>query len=282
MTDPSNGTMSNLPDFTALDRPEIAGFIFYPRREWGPPPAGATDHLVAVTPDVSVSCRFYVSGRDAPTVLFFHGNGEVACDYDGIAPFYGRLGINLFVADYRGYGASSGSPSFSSMLADAHAIFRHFLGVLQEGDFRNRIFLMGRSLGSASAVVLASLYQDQVQGLIVESGFASAVRLLGYLGFSVDRSSLESAEAAGLAMIRSLQLPVLILHGEIDSLIPVQEALAFHSEVGSKDKRLVLIPGAGHNDIMMRGAERYFAAITDFVMGEAAEGKGTFSGHAPP
>ena len=272
MTD-TYGATPDLPDFTALDRPEITGFIFYPRRSWRPAPPGATDYLAPVAPDISISCRFYVSGHDAPTILFFHGNGEVASDYDDIAPFYERLGINLFVADYRGYGASGGIPSFSSMLTDAHAVFRHFRGILRDGGFTDQLFLMGRSLGSGSAVALASFCQDQVQGLIVESGFASAVRLLGYLGFPVDRSSLENVEAAGLTMIRSLRLPVLILHGESDFLIPAEEALAFYNEVGTKDKTLVLIPGAGHNDIMIRDAERYFAAIKEFVLGGVSEGE---------
>ena len=266
------------PEFSALDRPEITSFVFYPRREWGPLPAGATDHLVPVTPDISVSCRFYISGHDAPTMLFFHGNGEIACDYDGIAPLYQHRGINLFVADYRGYGASGGSPSFSSMLADAHAIFRYFCGVLRGSGFADRIFVTGRSLGSAPALVLASSYQDQVRGLIVESGFASAARLSEHLGLPVGRSGLEGAEAAGLAMIRSLRLPVLIIHGELDWLLPPEEALVFHSEAGSEDKRLVLISGAGHNDILLRGAEQYFAAITEFVGSEAGEGQGNTAG----
>jgi len=211
-------------------------------------------------------------------MLFFHGNGEVACDYDGIAPLYQRLGINLFVADYRGYGASGGSPSFSSMLTDAHAIFRYSQGVLRDGGFADRIFVTGRSLGSASALVLASSYQDQVRGLIVESGVASAARLPEHLGLPVDRSALEGAEAAGLAMIRSLRLPVLIIHGEADWLLPPEEALVFHNEAGSEDKRLVLIPGAGHNDILLRGAEQYFSAITEFVMSKAGEGQGNAAG----
>lgn len=220
-----------------------------------------------------MSCRFYVSSHNAPSLLFFHGNGELASDYDSIAPFYNRLGINLFVADYRGYGSSGGRPSFSSMLADAHPIFKHFLAVLKEGGFASRVFVMGRSLGTVSALALASSYQDQIQGLIVESGFASVVRLLWRLGLPIEGSSLKGVEAATLGLVRSIRLPVLIMHGEDDMLIPVEEAVNLYNEVGTEDKRLVIIPGAGHNDIMIVGMKQYFAAITEFVLGEAAKEK---------
>ena len=54
-------------------------------------------------------------GEERPTILFFYGNGETAADYDNIAPIYNQVGLNFFVADYRGYGQSGGSPSFCSM-----------------------------------------------------------------------------------------------------------------------------------------------------------------------
>lgn len=261
--------MADSLDFTALDHPAVAQFLFYPRRSWRPAPQGAADHSVPVAPGIAVSCRFYTSGREAPSILFFHGNGEVACDYDDIAQLYNRLGINLFVADYRGYGASSGTPGFSTMLSDSHPIYLYFLGVLRDSGFVQRVFIMGRSLGSAPALELAHSYQDQLQGLIIESGFASAAGLIRYLGLPVDTASLDKLEAASLAMLLSLRLPVLILHGEYDMLIPASEAMKLFEEVQARDKRLLLIPGAGHNDIMIVGIEQYFSAIRDFVTGKA-------------
>ena len=65
--------------------------------------------------------------------------------------------------------------------------------------------------------------------------------------------------------IRSIELPALIIHGELDSLIPVSVGIELHREIGSKDKQLVIIPGAEHNDIMFVGTEQYFSAIEDFV-----------------
>lgn len=255
--------MSDQPDYSILDRPEILRFVFYPRRDWTPPPAGASDYLVSVEQGVSISCRFYPASPGAPSILYFHGNGEVACDHDWIAPLYNREGIGLFVADYRGYGRSDGTPTFSGMTADAHSIFSFFLETVRSSGRSEPLFLMGRSLGSHSAAELAFHYPENVTGLIVESGSPNVARLARLFGLSSER--LADLGETLSARIRSITLPALIIHGERDSLIPLNEAITLHEEIGSQEKRLVIIPGADHNDIMLLGTEQYFSAIRDFV-----------------
>jgi len=257
--------MSHQADYSALDRPELLQFVFYPRKDFTTPPPNSTDHLIPVEKGVSISCRFYVHHRDSPSTLFFHGNGEVVSDYDYIAPLYNQLGVNLFVADYRGYGSSGGVPTFTDMVADAHPIFKGFWGILQEGGYSGKVFLMGRSLGSISAIELASHYGEKIKGLILESGFASTVRLMTRLGFPKEFLGIKDAEFPNLAKIRTVILPTLIIHAEFDSLIPLTEARDLFENVATKKKRLVIIPGADHNTIMMVGMEPYFKAIGEFV-----------------
>lgn len=259
--------MAQRMDYSKLDQPSILSFVFYPRQDWSPLPAGATDHSVSVAKDVSVGCRLYSASKTAPSILFFHGNGEVVYDYDGVAPFYKRLGINLFVADYRGYGRSTGTPSFASTVADSHIIFRYFRETLRAEGYTGPLFVMGRSLGSLSAVELASSYPEQLKGLIIESGFASAARLLSYLNVAFQSAYLEEFEKASLDRIRSITVPVLIIHGEWDEIIPHDQALVFFDNVGSKRKELLTIPGAGHNDMLVLGMDQYFAKIKEFVFG---------------
>ena len=258
--------MSTQSDYSALDRPEIVQFVFYPREDHTSPPPGARDHLIPVGDGVSISCRFYVHGFRSPTVLFFHGNGEVVSDYDFIAPMYHGRGINLFVADYRGYGASGGTPNFSSMVSDSHRIFDGFLRILEEDGHDGGAFLMGRSLGSVSAVELASSYQDRVTGLIIESGFASTPRLMARLGFPQDALGIKDFGFPNLTRIRTVSLPTLILHGEHDNMIPLEEARDLFENVATEKKRLVIIPEADHNDIMIRDMDLYFGAIEEFVL----------------
>ena len=257
--------MSHKMDYSLLDQPHILRFVFYPREDYSPPPRNAVDHSVPVEKDVSIGCRFYPSGKEAPSILYFHGNGEVVYDYDDIATLYNRLGINLFVADYRGYGRSGGTPSFSSTVADAHIIFKYFRDTLKASSYTGPLFVMGRSLGSLSAVELAVSYPKDLKGLIIESGFASAGKLLMYLGTLISFPRLEDFEKATLERLRSITMPILIIHGEGDEIIPFEQAEVLYQNIGSKDKRLLPIPNAGHNDIMLIGMEQYFQAVKEFV-----------------
>ena len=252
-------------DYSVIDRPEILQFMFYPRIDWVPPPSGAFDYSIPVGEDVSISCRFFVCSKDSSSILYFHGNGEVVSDYNWTAPLYNQAGINLYVADYRGYGSSTGFPTFSSMIKDAHTVFDSFRQLLDSEGYSGNQYVMGRSLGSHSAVEIASHYQDKIQGLIVESGFASIGRLVERLGHVEDDSRLKDIETAHRDKIRSISLPVLIIHGDCDELVPPFQATLFYDTVGAEDRRLVTISGAGHNDIMMIGKEQYFGAIKEFI-----------------
>ena len=260
-----------MPDeagYSILDRPDILQFAFYPRKDVRKGPSNSTDYLVPVEGGVSIGCRFYIHHRGSPSILFFHGNGEVVSDYDGIAPLYNQRGINLFVADYRGYGSSGGTPTFTSMVGDAYSIFEAFLDIRRNDHHTGDVLVMGRSLGSICAIELAFCYQDQMKGLIIESGFASILRLLKYLGFPAELLGTSDIAFPNMAKIRSIALPTLILHGEHDSLIPVAEARDLFENAAAKRKRLVIINGADHNDIMLVDMERYFTAIREFVSGE--------------
>jgi len=254
--------------YSLLDCPEITGYVFYPRKDWRQPPAGATDHLISVEEGLSVACRFYGMEGAFASILFFHGNGEVASDYDWVAPLYNGQGMNLFVADYRGYGLSGGEPTFPHMVADSHFIFRYFCDLLSASP----LFVMGRSLGSDCALELAAEYPGDIRGLILESGSANPGRLLRRFNAPVPRGALDDLERACLERANSINLPVLVIHGECDSLIPVSHAIDFYENVGAKDKELVIIPGAGHNDIMFIGMELYYSAIRDFVFRHAGQG----------
>ena len=258
--------MSHQADYSILDLPEILQFIFYPRRDWAPPPPGASDFLVPVEESVSISCRFYPARADSPCILYFHGNGEVACEHDWIAQLYGREGISLFVADFRGYGRSGGVPTFAAVTADAHSICSFFLETVRFSRADVPLFLMGRSLGSHCAVELAFHYPEQFRGLIVESGSSNMARLIELFGLTSER--LSSLGGAISARLPSITMPALIIHGEWDSLIPLDEAIKLHSDIGSQSKRLVVVPGADHNSVLAVGMEQYFAAIKEFVFGE--------------
>jgi alpha-beta hydrolase superfamily lysophospholipase len=251
-------------DIALLDRPEVSQFIFYPRRD--PAPQGDIALCpVEVEEETSVVCRFYPAPEGAATILYFHGNGETAGDYDLVSSLYTAMGINLFVADYRGYGLSSGEPTISHILHDAHLIFARLSELVREGGYPEKIFVMGRSLGSAPAIEVAFRSQDALQGLIVESGFSDAFRLLSYIGLPIKIPPHKGEGFPNGEKMRSIRIPTLLIHAAEDHLIPLSEAEELLRLCAAEEKRLVVIPQADHNTLMMKGRERYFRAIEEFI-----------------
>jgi alpha-beta hydrolase superfamily lysophospholipase len=255
-------------DTALFDRPEVSRFIFYPRRD-PVPPDDISLCPVEVEEGVSVVCRFYPAAKGAATILCFHGNGETAGDYDLVSSLYTSLGINLFVADYRGYGLSSGEPTFGRILDDAHPIFARLRGLLQEEGYSEGIFVMGRSLGSAPAIEMACRSQDALKGLIVESGFSDAFRLLNYIGVPIKTLPHPREGFPNGEKMRSIRIPTLLIHAADDHLIPLSEAEELLQLCAAEAKRLVVIPHADHNTLMMVGRDRYFQAIAEFMKSNA-------------
>lgn len=219
-----------------------------------------------IKPDVTLGGRLYPAGHQSPAIFFFHGNGEIAADYDDIAPLYTELNINLLVVDYRGYGISTDAPTATNMLSDAVTVFKKIGQVFTDnGLFPSRLFVMGRSLGSAAAIEVASNSGDQIDGLIIESGFADTFALLTRLGVRVEGASEDEDGFGNLTKIRKVTTPTLIIHGENDVLIPPEEGQQLYEQSGADDKQLVLIPGAGHNDLMYVGMEQYLKALSNFI-----------------
>jgi fermentation-respiration switch protein FrsA (DUF1100 family) len=252
-------------DYTFLDRPEILMFLFHPRPEWGGSGAGTQgrDVLIPVEDDIVIGARLHMYKEKAPTILFFHGNGEIVADYDDMGPVYNRIGVNFFPVDYRGYGRSTGRPTITAMMRDCHITFDFATNWLRDKGCQGPLILMGRSLGSASALELASHYRDRVDGLIVESGFAFSGPLLQLLG--VDLMAIRFKEEAGLGNIDKIQRfdkPTLIIHAELDHIIPFSDGQALYDASPAPDKTLLKIADANHNDIFMRGLSDYMAAIS--------------------
>ncbi|MCH7737066.1 MAG: alpha/beta hydrolase [Chloroflexi bacterium] len=250
-------------DYSVLDDPNISMSSFYPRQGWTPIPEGVQDYTVNVGDDIGLSCRFFPVGNNSPTILFFYGNGETAIDYDSIAPMYNQIGINFFVADYRGYGKSGGSPSFTTMLADANTVLEAMRIVLGASGFQGPVYVMGRSMGRHSAFELAAKEDPAINGVIIESGRPSLGQFTGGLG-PQQAAELEEAYRAKAA---SISIPVLVIHGEMDALAPLDDAEEMFRDFASTEKKMLVIPGAGHNDLLFKGMDEYFTAIRDFVFG---------------
>ena len=253
--------------YEKLDHPDILKFIFHPRQEAGGVlPANSMDYNIEVDAGVQIACRFYLAAGETPHILFFHGNGEIASDYDFAGPMYNKLGLSFLAVDYRGYGQSSGEPSVTAMMHDAHIIFKDIISWMKSENRTGPLFVMGRSLGSASAIELASAFQGDITGLIIESGFATTVPLLQTLGINSSAFGIEEKDCfMNIAKIEQITKPTYFLHAQHDHLIPIRNAEILQAQSGARAKEFQIVPGADHNSIMAVTGDLYFEAIKRFI-----------------
>jgi alpha-beta hydrolase superfamily lysophospholipase len=253
--------------YAKLDQPGVLQVIFHPRKEYdSQPPPSALDYDIVVEEDVRVGARFHMAGPADPNILFFHGNGEIVADYDNIGPMYNQHGLSFLIVDYRGYGRSSGMPTVTSMMRDAHVVYKEILKWLKAENRTGPLLIMGRSLGSACAIELAASDEGDISGLIVESGFAHTVSLLSSLG--VDTQALGITEADGFKnneKIAQFAKPTLIMHAQHDQFIPVMSAELLQVHCPARSKEFHMIPGADHNTVMFRAGKFYFEIIKRFT-----------------
>lgn len=252
------------PDYSLLDRAGAGQTMFYPRTDLYPPANGASDHLIEVEPGVRLGARLYGVDPAWSTLLFFHGNGEIASDYDDISALYNDRRLNLFVVDFRGYGASTGYPTLATLVGDAHHAAEAFHALLDERGYSTVRYVMGRSLGAHPALEVAAHAADRFAGLVIESGAGNIRRALERYGL-LDTELGARLARAHEAKIASITLPSLIIHGEYDELVPLESAHQLFDALALAPRKLVTIPQAGHNDLLWAGERLYFDAIEELV-----------------
>ena len=249
-----------------LDRDEFTRILFYPRREEHGIKTSGQPVSIQVAPGVCVGGYLHTPNERSPLLLFFHGNGEIAADYDFVAQAFTNLDLSFLVMDYRGYGTSDGRPSTSSLLCDAVTIFDAL--PVQLGRFGccpPRVFVMGRSLGSAAALEIADRRGNRLAGLILESAFAFTQPLLERLQAPLDGYEEELDGHGNVRKISRFYGRTWVIHGSKDALISPAQALALLRHSGSAQKQLVVVEQAGHNDIFTVGYQMYFEALSAFI-----------------
>jgi alpha-beta hydrolase superfamily lysophospholipase len=241
-----------------FDSPAFTERLFFPRSDMTAPPDGAEDDFVEVG-GATLHVRYHGVAPERRTLLLFHGNGEVVSDYDDVAGLFAAAGFGLAVADFRGYGQSTGEPSLRTAIADAHVI----VGAVHAAA-AGPIVVMGRSLGSACAAELYGKNLPIIAGVVIESGIADLAGLVRRRGIEPPAtfSAEDKATFDPLPKLARGTGPLLVLHGERDTMIASSEAEMAFAAAGTKAKKLVLVPGRGHNDVS--GSRTYWDALAAF------------------
>ncbi len=188
---------------------------------------------------------WYIPGREEmPAVLFCHGNAGNISGRVALLRVLHDLGLTVFIFDYRGYGKSSGRPSEEGTYADARGALA-WLG--ERGWGPERIVYFGRSLGSGAAVQLA--LETPPAALVLEAPFTS-LQDMGRIHYPVLYALvgfLLSARYDNLGKIPRVSVPLLIIQGDADRIVPESLARRLFA-AANEPKEFRLIPGAGHSD----------------------------------
>jgi pimeloyl-ACP methyl ester carboxylesterase len=242
-----------------LDHPTLSARYFYP---W---PNRFENPFFVDGDGFRLGCRYLKISSDLPTIIHFHGNGESVADYLGdFEQRIAAIGANLLLAEYRGYGMSSGAPALAAMLDDVRLI------VEATGVSPERIVFFGRSLGSLYAAHGAALY-PKAAGVIIESGLADPLeRILvrvepHHLGGTMEQLKEEVACHLNQQLkISSFRGRVLIMHTRNDDLVSVGHAIQLH-EWANEPKELLIFERGDHNTIMAANEKLYFSAVENFI-----------------
>ena len=234
--------------------------LFFPAADPSPTPSGSIDRWIDVG-GAQIRVRVHRPERSRWMVCFV-GNGEVAGTYDELAGPLGELagGVAVAVVDHRGYGRSTGTPSFPALLDDARRVVGALAGERPTAD----LVLFGRSLGSQAA--LHALVTAAPAAVVIDSGFASLDAFIARRGLPPSAITAEDrARFDVLPRVRAYPGPLLGLHGAADDLIAPADGHAIVHASPHPRSRFVTFEGHGHNDLF--SAPAYFSTLDAWLRG---------------
>ncbi|QDT01196.1 alpha/beta hydrolase [Adhaeretor mobilis] len=224
-------------------------------------PAGLVFEDVFFSAEDGTKLNGWYVPHDSPraVVLYCHGNGEdVPRLANRLKVLHDRIGVAVFAWDYRGYGRSEGTPHEENVVADARAA--QLWLAERAGIAPEEVLLMGRSLGGAATIAVASEYP--VRGLVLDRTFATltdaaAVHFPWLPVRWMMRNRFDSVER-----IAKYQGPLLQTHGTEDEVIPFDHAEELFAASASEQKRFMRVEGANHNGPL---PEECYAALDEFL-----------------
>jgi len=236
--------------------------LYVPNSQRVPPASMALAGVDEITLEAADGARLIAwrtpAKRGWPTLLYLHGNaGNIAGRADRFRR-YQRKGFGLLLLSWRGYGGSTGRPTEANNVSDAVLAFD---SLVASGLRPEDIIVYGESLGSGVAVQLAGM--RKVGGIVLDAPYTSItdVAILSYPYLPVRPLLLDRYES--VRHIERVSAPVLVLHGERDTVVPARMGRELYAKVPG-EKELVLFPTGGHVDLDEHGAVE---SVTRWALG---------------
>jgi fermentation-respiration switch protein FrsA (DUF1100 family) len=239
------------------------GIVFFPDAEMVGDPGDVGLEYEDVWFDAADGVQlhgWWVPAKDAPVLVWFHGNGgNISHRLENIQLLHELVGVQVFIFDYREYGRSAGRISREGTFLDAAAAYGYVTAT--KGVSAADVVLFGRSLGTALATDLAG--NHPCRSLILESAFTNSSDMAKMLApFLFDWRPKVPYD--NLGKIDKVKVPVLVIHGTDDEIIPVDMGRRVFA-AAHEPKELYLISGAHHNDTYLMGGRAYFQRLQDFI-----------------
>jgi fermentation-respiration switch protein FrsA (DUF1100 family) len=241
------------PDRYPTGRWDRSAFMIVPTEHTFVTPDGVTLH----------AWRFDAKSADAPVMIWFHGNAGNLTDRAEMAVEHALRGISVFVFDYRGYGKSEGRASESKLFIDSLAAFDY---IRNKGA--KTIVLYGESVGGPYAAYVAKERKGLVRAVILENSFPSLKDMGNALYRPLPLGWTAPFALRTTAWLNEAGAPVLVMHGTRDDVIPY--ALGKKLYDGLRVPKEMLTSHAGHCEIPLFEAARYYDTVTRFVLKKEA------------
>jgi len=235
--------------FVALMYVAQRSLMYHPERLRTPPEAAGlfdAQEIVLDTADGEKVIAWHVPPRgDAPTVLYFHGNGgSLRLRVDRFQRIV-SAGVGLIALSYRGYGGSTGKPTEDGLINDARAAYAF------AADRYPRIALWGESLGTGVAVALAA--EKPVTRMVLDAPYTSALDLARANHWYLPVRLLMKDQFRSDLRVAKVTAPVLVMHGDRDEVVPISSGQRLYKLITSP-KRFVRLAGGGHENLGSFGA----------------------------
>ncbi|PQJ35007.1 alpha/beta hydrolase [Salinibacter sp. 10B] len=201
------------------------------------------------------------------TLLFFHGNaGNISGRLESVQQFH-RLGLNVLIVDYRGYGQSTGSPSEEGIYRDAEACWEYLTEA--QNLVPQEIIVFGRSMGGGPATWLAARLSPGA--VILESVFTNVPDIGAHHYSFLPVRALATNQFDNESRVAEIDAPKLHIHSREDRVVPFELGRQVY-EAAAEPKQFLEIQG-GHNDGFLVSAETYLRTIDDFLAEHLDSGK---------
>jgi uncharacterized protein len=230
-----------------------------------PPLAGVTGENVYFPSENGKMLNgwYYVNPKAIYTIIFNHGNGGNITVRTDLVQLLLMAGASVFIYDYEGYGESVGKPTVEGICEDGAGAYKYLTSV--KAIHPDKIILYGESLGAAVASYISTRFE--CKAIVLQSGFSSLYGIACevfpllkiYPAFLFPNPALDN-----LSVLSKPHPPVLLIHGDADTVVPVSHAKTLYDKAVGPKKFLEL-PKTGHADIYTTAASVYVRAMKSFL-----------------